>query len=125
MLASGLLGILLVNLWRKHQELCQNQTPGEVMGWWNNKGRRDPMGKLAPLGEEVERARRLLPVFRHHPCDQCGVSEIDGKPIAHANHEIVTSQGSIFLCSHHFRDHGVHVLERGYETRGHGEGAGT
>lgn len=94
------------------------------MGWWNNKGRRDPVGKLAPVGSKPEEARRLLPVFRHHPCDRCGVSTIDGGTIAHAKYEITTPAGPLYLCGHHYDDHRYRLLALGYEVKSH-DGAGT
>lgn len=89
------------------------------MGWWNNRKGSGPVGKLAPKGSDVE-AKRILPIFKHHPCDSCGVSEVDGGHIVNAQYEIKTPSGSIFLCSHHYNQHSLRMLALGYEVKPHG-----
>lgn len=94
------------------------------MGWWNNKGKgRGPMSKLAPAKTSPEEAKRLVPVIQRHPCDRCGVSEIDGGVIAHARYEIKTPSGSIYLCKHHYDKHSLVLLTLDYKVSEHGGAA--
>jgi hypothetical protein len=68
-----------------------------------------------PKPRPLNRMHELL-AARHHACDRCGYSTVDGKPISAARHFVIVGFGGIYLCGHHFRKHGAHILERGYET---------
>jgi hypothetical protein len=85
------------------------------MKLWRGK---KTVGRLSPSGA-LEGVKNLL--LARHPCDRCGHSKIDGHRIADARYEVVTSNGSLYLCGHHYRLYSLTILGRGYEVKDHQE----
>jgi hypothetical protein len=122
----------LVNRWHKHPVLCPNVTYGEAVTKWSRHKWEGVMGLLSSGGTPrqgnnimaVPKTKKAAKVpegapAQQHPCDQCGHSRIDGGHLAAAKVEVVTKDGSIFLCRHHYWLNWFHIHERAYEVREH------
>jgi hypothetical protein len=67
-------------------------------------------------------AKRVNPVLSKktgpltwHPCDQCGYSAIDGKPIARALWKVgIPRVGVLYFCGHHFREYSLSFMAHNY-----------